>query len=58
MSNYDWESMFLDLTPIEQDDGPVAVVKIEYAPAVSKVMSYFRRVLVEEEHSRTSLPAV
>ena len=50
-----WEQLFADATPIEQDDGPVPVVKIDYAPAFSKVMGYFRRVLVDGEHSQRAL---
>lgn len=51
----EWEPLFSDVTPIEQDDGPVPVVKIDYSPAFTKVMGYFRRVLVDGEHSERSL---
>jgi len=51
----EWEQLFSDVTPIEQDDGPVPVVKIDYAPSFTKVMGYFRRVLVDGEHSARSL---
>ena len=50
-----WEALFTDVTPIEQDDGPVPVVKIDYSPAFIKVMGYFRRVLVDGEHSNRAL---
>ena len=36
----DWEPLFADATPIEQDDGPVPVVKIDYAPEFERVMGY------------------
>ena len=49
------ESLFVDATPIDQDDGPVPVVKIDYAPAFSRVMGFFRRVLVDGEHSARAL---
>ena len=51
----DWEPLFADSTPIEQDDGPVPVVKIDYAPEFERVMGYFRRVLVDGEHSARAL---
>ena len=50
-----WEELFRDSTPIEQNDGPVPVVKIDYSPAFVKVMGYFRRVLVDGEHSQRAL---
>ena len=46
---------FPDLTPIEQDDGPVPVVQIAYSQAFTIVMGYFRRVLVNEEYSERAL---
>jgi protein farnesyltransferase/geranylgeranyltransferase type-1 subunit alpha len=46
---------FADLEPIEQDDGPVAVVRIDYSESFSKVMGYFRRILVNEEYSKRAL---
>jgi hypothetical protein len=51
----EWEQLFSDVTPIEQDDGPVPVVKIDYAASFTKVMGYFRRVLVDGEHSARAL---
>ena len=53
--NEGWEALFADATPIEQDDGPVPVVRIDYAPAFIKVMGYFRRVLVDNEHSERAM---
>ncbi len=50
-----WESAFDGVTPIDQDDGPVPVVKIDYSPEFTKVMGYFRRVLVDGEHSARAL---
>ena len=50
-----WEELFADAVPIEQDDGPVPVVRINYTPAFCKVMGYFRRVLVDNEHSSRAL---
>ena len=47
--------LFADVAPIDQDEGPVAVVSIDYAPAFSQVMGYFRRVLVNGEHSERAL---
>lgn len=47
--------IFSDLTPIEQDDGPVPVVRIAYSQAFTIVMGYFRRVLVNEEYSERAL---
>ena len=51
----DLETVFADVTPLAQDDGPVPVVKIDYSPAFVRVMSYFRRVLVNEEYSLRAL---
>jgi hypothetical protein len=47
--------LFADVEPIEQDDGPVPVVCIDYTPEFTRVMGYFRRVLVDGEHSARSL---
>ena len=55
MDDEDWEPLFANATPIEQDDGPVPVVKIDYAPEFERVMGYFRRVLVDGEHSARAL---
>ena len=41
MDDEDWEPLFANATPIEQDDGPVPVVKIDYAPEFERVMGYF-----------------
>ena len=46
---------FADLEPIDQDDGPVPVVRIDYTESFSKVMGYFRRILVNEEYSKRAL---
>ena len=50
-----WKTFFADAEPIPQDDGPVPVVQIDYAPEFVEVMGYFRRVLVDGEHSERSL---
>ena len=50
-----WLHLFTDVSPIEQDDGPVPIVKIDYTPAFIQVMGYFRRVLVDGEFSERSL---
>jgi len=46
---------FADLTPVEQDDGPVPVVRIAYSHSFKIVMGYFRRILVNGEHSKRAL---
>lgn len=50
-----WEALFREVTPIEQDDGPVPIVKIDYAPSFVKAMGYFRHVLINEECSQRAL---
>lgn len=51
----DVAKVFSDLVPIEQNEGPEPVVRIAYTPDFVEVMSYFRRVLVNEEYSERAL---
>lgn len=46
---------FPDLTPIEQDDGPAPIVKINYTQTFTLVMNIFRAILVKEEYSQRAL---
>lgn len=51
----DLESIFSDVKPVAQDDGPVPVVKIDYSEDFVRVMGYFRAILVKEEYSERTL---
>lgn len=55
MASDSWEHLFTDVTPLEQDDGPVPVVRIQYTPWFAKVMGFFRRILVDNEHSSRTM---
>jgi len=46
---------FSDVTPVKQDDGPVPVVRINYASDFVEVMDYFRAVLLTQELSERTL---
>ena len=46
---------FADIEPIEQNEGPVPVVQIQYTHAFKTIMGYFRAILVKEEHSERAL---
>ena len=51
----DLASIFSDVEPIEQNEGPEPVVRIAYSPDFIEVMGYFRRILVNEEYSERAL---
>jgi protein farnesyltransferase/geranylgeranyltransferase type-1 subunit alpha len=50
------ESVFHDLTPIPQDDGPSAVGRIDYPEEFETAYNYFRAVVAADERSVRSLP--
>ncbi|KAJ8326114.1 hypothetical protein BDV3_006199 [Batrachochytrium dendrobatidis] len=48
-------TLWADVTPIPQDDGPDPLVPIAYSPEYSKAMDYFRAVYALKEHSARAL---
>ena len=51
----DLETIFADLEPIPQDDGPTPVCAILYLPDFVQAMDYFRAVLYKKEYSSRAL---
>ena len=49
------QQLFDDVEPLEQDEGPVPIVRIQYDPAFVVLMNYFRRILVTQEYSERGL---
>ena len=49
----DWTSVFADVTPIPQDDGPHPVCAIDYSPQFIKAYDYMRAILQTGEKSCT-----
>ena len=49
------ESLFADVVPLDQDDGPNPVVRIAYSTEFTQTMGYFRSVLVSGEFSERTL---
>jgi hypothetical protein len=51
----DMETMFADVKPILQDDGPSPVCAIAYPPDFEEAMNYFRALLLANEYSSRAL---
>lgn len=51
----DLETVFSDIKPILQDDGPSPVCAIAYPPDFEEAMNYFRAVLLAQEYSSRAL---
>ena len=47
----DLPTLFHDLAPIQQDDGPYPVCAIDYSPEFSKAMDYLRAALRADDRS-------
>ena len=47
----DLDTLFPDLTPLPQEDGPHPICAIQYSQAFSETMGYFRALLKAEEVS-------
>eukprot|EP00658_Telonema_sp_P-2_P047335 TRINITY_DN36009_c0_g1_i1.p1 TRINITY_DN36009_c0_g1~~TRINITY_DN36009_c0_g1_i1.p1 ORF type:complete len:374 (-),score=76.93 TRINITY_DN36009_c0_g1_i1:172-1293(-) len=48
---YNEREEWSDVTPVPQDDGPAAVVRINYSDRFNDVMGFFRHVLLNQELS-------
>ncbi|GMI13235.1 hypothetical protein TrVE_jg11037 [Triparma verrucosa] len=51
----DLPTVFPDLTPTPQDDGPSPICAIQYSPNFTEIMSYFRTLLKTQELSSRAL---
>jgi hypothetical protein len=51
----DLETIFSDVKPIPQDDGPSPVCAIAYPPDFEEAMNYFRALLLAQEYSSRAL---
>ena len=49
------QTLFVDLPPVPQDDGPFPICSIQYSPSFVTVMNYFRAVLAIGEMSERAL---
>jgi protein farnesyltransferase/geranylgeranyltransferase type-1 subunit alpha len=47
----DLPTVFADVAPVPQDDGPVAVCRIDYPPPFTQAFDYFRAMLRQPEYS-------
>jgi protein farnesyltransferase/geranylgeranyltransferase type-1 subunit alpha len=52
---YTTSSLWADVVPIPQDDGPNPLVSITYKPEYSEAMDYLRAVMAAGEHSERVL---
>ncbi|CAB9500862.1 geranylgeranyltransferase type-1 subunit alpha [Seminavis robusta] len=55
LSNEELPSLFSDLTPIKQDDGPNPVCAIDYSPQFIQAYDYMRAILSAGEKSERAL---
>lgn len=51
----DLPTVFADVEPVPQDDGPTAVCRIDYPPAFAQAFDYFRAMLHRQEYSPRAL---
>jgi len=52
---YTTSSLWADVVPIPQDDGPNPFISIAYKPEYSEAMDYLRAVMAAGEHSKRVL---